>query len=330
MYGCVVTGADGISDMPSRGFYSRCRFMGGGTARVAFRRPAISETVSCNFEHCVFDGFDTVFDATSTGDDTGYFQVRNCIFRNCDKVFLETAATAYRHYFILGNKAWNASGTYDLFDFNGSDLGYASNDMWPFGTVDVLAEDPFVDAAGGDYRIKAASGLVDTAEPMYDNAGLPFGIDVGAYDVVPVEDYPDPEDVRHDVDYKNGVMTGTCHVPVPADVRHGEAVDATTGTCHVPPAADVRSGVPVESTVGTCAVPANTDTKHGVPVDDTLGTCHVPPAADVRFDVDVAQTVGTCHVPDPEDVKRGVAVESTVGTFDARRDLTFKDESSVS
>jgi len=66
-----------------------------------------------------------------------------------------------------------------------------------------------------------------------------------------------------------------------------------------------------------------------VDVDDTTGTCHVPAAADVRVDVDVDDTVGTCVVPDPEDVKRDVPVDATVGTFDARRDIIFKDESSV-
>lgn len=225
---------------------------------------------------------------------------------------------------FLGNRYYAVTNPFSAY------LDQLNEHMDPWLGFEEIASDPFVDAANGDYRVTQASGLIDTALPMNDSRGTALCVDVGVFDITPVEDYPDEDDVRFGVDYKSGVMTGACHVPVPADVRHGEAVDATTGTCHVPPAADVRSGVPVESTVGTCAVPANTDTKHGVPVDDTLGTCHVPPAADVRFDVDVAQTVGTCHVPDPEDVKRGVAVESTVGTFDARRDLTFKDESSVS
>lgn len=225
---------------------------------------------------------------------------------------------------FLGNRYYAVTSPFSAY------LDQLNEHMAPWYGFTEITSDPFVDAANGDYRITQASGLIDTALPMYDSQGVPLCVDVGVFDITPVEDYPDEDDVRFGVDYKSGVMTGSCHVPISADVRHGEAVDATTGTCHVPPPADVRSGVPVESTVGTCAVPANTDTKHGVPVDDTLGTCHVPPASDVRFDVDVAQTVGTCHVPDPEDVKRGVAVESTVGTFDARRDLTFKDESSVS
>ena len=330
--GCTFLAAGGVIYYPSQGQFLRCLFIGGASAQTAISHSGSNPEVTPLFDHCVFDGFALAFDATTTNDNGGFMNVRNCIFRNCAKLFLDTSSTAYRHYFIYGNKVWNSSGTYDLFDFNSddSDFGYASNDMWPFGTVDILADDPFVDAANGDYRVTSASGCIDAALPLRTQYGTVIGTDIGMVEVVQEEDYPDEEDVRFGVDYKSGVMTGTCHVPIPADVRHGEAVDATTGTCHVPPAADVRSGVAVESTVGTCAVPANTDTKHGVPVDDTLGTCHVPPAADVRFDVDVAQTVGTCHVPAPEDVKRGVAVESTVGTFDARRDLTFKDESSVS
>ena len=312
MYGCVVIGTDQITHGPNRGFFSRCLFKGSGSG-TAIYGPGYSNEIGSNFEHCVFDGFALVFDDTDSTN-SGGFNVRNCIFRNCAKIFLDTSATAYRHYFIYGNKAWNASGDYNLFDLNSndSDFGYASNDMWPFGTVDILADDPFVDAENGDYRVTSASGCIDAALPLRTQYGTVIGTDIGMVEVVAEEDYPAEEDVRKDVDYKNGIYTGTLELPAPGDVRDGTDYDAPTaeqtGTCHVPAASDVRSGVDV---------------------DDTTGTCHVPAAADVRVDVDVDDTVGTCVVPDPEDVKRDVPVDATVGTFDARRDIIFKDESSV-
>ncbi len=312
--GCTFLAAGGVADLPYRGQFLRCLFVGGESAQTAISRPGSLSSVTPLFDHCVFDGFALAFDATSTSDDTGFVNVRNCIFRNCAKLFLDTSRAAYRHYFIYGNKVWNSSGTYDLFDFNsdGSDFGYASNDMWPFGTVDILADDPFVDAESGDYRVTSASGCIDTALPLRTQYGAVIGADIGMVEVVPEEDYPDEEDVRKDVAYKSGILTGTLVLPSTGDVRNGTDYDAPTaqqtGTCHVPAASDVRSGVDV---------------------DDTTGTCHVPAAADVRVDVDVDDTVGTCVVPDPEDVKRDVPVDATVGTFDARRDIVFKDESSV-
>jgi hypothetical protein len=260
--GCTFLSAGGVADIPYRGQFLRCLFLGGASAQTAILRPGLSPEGTPLFDHCVFDGFDLAFNATSTGDDTGFFNVRNCIFRNCAKLFLDTSTTAWRHYFIYGNKAWNASGNYNLFDLNSndSDFGYASNDMWPFGTVDILADDPFVDAANGDYRVTSASGCIDTALPMYTQDGTPIGADIGMVEVVPTEDYPAAEDVRDGVDFKNGVYTGTLALPAPADVRNGTDYDAPTaeqtGTCVVPAPADVKSGVAVDATVGTLAYSA--------------------------------------------------------------------------
>ena len=39
--------------------------------------------------------------------------------------------------------------------------------------------------------------------------------------IVAEEDYPAEEDVRKDVDYKNGIYTGTLELPTPGDVRDG-------------------------------------------------------------------------------------------------------------
>jgi hypothetical protein len=262
--GCTFIAAGGVMQSPSRGQFLRCLFVGGESAQTAISRLGTSESVTPLFDHCVFDGFALAFDATSTGKDTGFVNVRNCIFRNCAKLFLDTSVAAYRHYFIYGNKVWNASGTYDLFDFNSddSDFGYASNDMWPFGTVDILADDPFVDAENGDYRVTSASGCIDTALPLRTQYGTVIGADIGMVEVVPEEDYPDEEDVRKDVDYKNGIYTGTLALPAPGDVRDGIDYDAPTaeqtGTCVVPDRADVKLGVPVDDTTGTLGyVPRN-------------------------------------------------------------------------
>ena len=257
--GCTFLAAGGVTDIPYRGQFLRCLFIGGAFAQTAISRPGTSESVTSLFDHCVFDGFALAFNATSDGDDTGFVNVRNCIFRNCAKLFLDTSKAAYRHYFIYGNKAWNASATYDLFDFNSndSDFGYASNDMWPFGTVDILADDPFVDAENGDYRVTSASGCIDTALPLRTQYGTVIGTDIGMVEVVAEEDYPDEEDVRKDVDYKNGIYTGTLELPAPGDVRDGTDYDAPTaeqtGTCAVPDRADVKLGVPVDDTTGTLA-----------------------------------------------------------------------------
>ena len=229
--GCTFLATGGVIGSPARGQFLRCLFIGGASAQSAISRPGTSELVTSLFDHCVFDGFALAFDATGSND-TGFMNVRNCIFRNCAKLFLDTSVTAYRHYFIYGNKVWNNSGTYDLFDFNSddSDFGYASNDMWPFGTVDILADDPFVDAENGDYRVTSASGCIDTALPLRTQYGTVIGTDIGMVEVVAEEDYPAETDVRNGVDYKNGLMTGDCHVPVAADVRVGTDVDHTVGT----------------------------------------------------------------------------------------------------
>ena len=262
--GCTFLATGGVIDYPTRGQFLRCLFVGGESAQTAISRPGTSPEVTALFDHCVFDGFALAFNATSTVDDTGFVNVRNCIFRNCAKLFLDTSKAAYRHYFIYGNKAWNASATYNLFDFNSddSDFGYASNDMWPFGTVDILADDPFVDAENGDYRVTSASGCIDTALPLRTQYGTVIGTDIGMVEVVAEEDYPAEEDVRKDVDYKNGIYTGTLELPTPGDVRDGTDYDAPTaeqtGTCAVPDRADVKLGVPVDDTTGTLTyVPRN-------------------------------------------------------------------------
>lgn len=276
------------------------------------------------FAHNVFDGFNGGLVLKGDNSPSGFWF--NNIFSNATNgiVLTNDLATNTDHALLfLGNKYYNVTNPFSAY------LDELDVLMAPWLGMEELSNDPFVDRANGDYRVTQASGLIDTALPMYDYAGTPFGADIGAFDVVPVEDYPVAANVRHGVSYKSGILTGTCHVPGPADVRHGVAVDNTTGACHVPPAADTRLSVPVEGTVGSCAVPVAADVRHGVDVDDTTGTCHVPAAADVRLDVDVDDTVGTCAVPDSEDVKRDVPVDATVGTFDARRDIIFKDESSV-
>jgi hypothetical protein len=53
---------------------------------------------------------------------------------------------------------------------------------------------------------------------------------------------PPESDVRKDVDYYSGAKTGTCAVPVPADVKAGVAVDHTVGTLIIRAINKVLSG----------------------------------------------------------------------------------------
>lgn len=125
---------------------------------------------------------------------------------------------------FLGNRYYNVTNVFSAY------LDQLNEHMAPWYGFAEVTSDPFVDAANGDYRITGGSGLVDTALPLADSAGTLFGVDVGAFEVVPLEDYPAETDVRNGVDYKNGLMTGDCHVPVAADVRVGTDVDHTVGT----------------------------------------------------------------------------------------------------
>ena len=147
---------------------------------------------------------------------------------------------------------------------------YDSNEMWPWGTVDILAADPFEDGDNGDYRIDSdsagAAACMASAFPgkLYDD-GLsgtihPFARDLGLYQTTLEEDYPAAEDVRDGVFFDNGLYEGTLALPAISDVRYGTDFDAPstpqTGTCHVPAATDVRSGVAVDHTVGTLGIAA--------------------------------------------------------------------------
>lgn len=71
-------------------------------------------------------------------------------------------------------------------------------------------------------------------------------------------DYPAITDVRLNVDYDSGVLTGTAAIPGAGDVRLGVPTDATIGTLAVVPASDTRLGVPTDATVGDY-VPADED-----------------------------------------------------------------------
>lgn len=71
-------------------------------------------------------------------------------------------------------------------------------------------------------------------------------------------DYPTEADVRLNVDYDSGNLTGSAAIPGASDVRDGVAVDATTGTAAIPGASDVRENVPTDATVGNY-VPAIED-----------------------------------------------------------------------
>jgi len=64
-------------------------------------------------------------------------------------------------------------------------------------------------------------------------------------------DFPNESDVRLNVDYDSGNLTGSAAIPGPSDVRDGVAVDDTTGSAAIPGENDVREGVAVDDTTGT-------------------------------------------------------------------------------
>lgn len=108
-----------------------------------------------------------------------------------------------------------------------------------------LASDPFVNAAGGDYRVKSSSLAAGAAWPQ-SWPGLPNtgnARDIGAAQNALTTDYPLEADVRLGVDYAEAAKTGTLAVPVAGNVRAGVAVDNITGTLGIPTAGNVRSGV---------------------------------------------------------------------------------------
>lgn len=251
--------------------YQYCVFRFLGTTPVAAFVHASTSSTHDVWAHCVFDGFSTVLDAsrTTTGS-TGYALLLNNILRNiAGPIIRDSTSVNSRNYIVAGNKVWNASGVYgtagDLFDVGGGMLDhYDSNEMWPWGTVDVLAADPFEDGDNGDYRIDSdsagAAACMATAFPekLYDDGSgtvHPFARDLGLYQTTLEADYPDAEDVRDGVFYNSGLYEGTLALPAVTDVRHGVPFDAPaveqTGTCHVPAASDVRTGVDVDHTVGT-------------------------------------------------------------------------------
>ena len=83
----------------------------------------------------------------------------------------------------------------------------------------------------------------DTTKYQLDET---FGVDgTSETGSLPSPDLPDEADVRDEVDYDNGNLTGTCVVPQAANVRETVPVDATIGTLHVPNVdpTDVRAGV---------------------------------------------------------------------------------------
>ncbi len=63
-------------------------------------------------------------------------------------------------------------------------------------------------------------------------------------------DYPVESNVRLNVDYDSGNLTGTLAVPAASDVRDGIAVDDTVGSAAIPSPNDVRDGIPTDDTVG--------------------------------------------------------------------------------
>ena len=183
------------------------------------------------FANNVFDGFNggLVF----KGDNTPSGIWLNNIFANATNgVVLTNDLTDNTDHALLflGNRYYNVTNVFSAY------LDNLNSHIEPWLGFTEITSDPFEDAANGDYRITGGSGLVDTALPLADSAGTLFGVDVGAYEVGPIEDYPAETDVRNGVDYKNGLMTGDCHVPVAADTRAGTAVDHTVGTMieHVP------------------------------------------------------------------------------------------------
>lgn len=108
-----------------------------------------------------------------------------------------------------------------------------------------LASDPFVNAAGGDYRVKPGSLAAGAAWPPSwpGLSSTTNARDIGAAQNALTIDYPVEADVRLGVDYAEAAKTGTLTVPVAGDVRAGIAVDNTTGTLGIPTVGNVRSGV---------------------------------------------------------------------------------------
>lgn len=269
-YGCKFSGPRYVSfaGPGAPELYLQCVFNGGGVT-PAFRRACASEGDSTFFLHCVFDNYSNILDCyRATSGSVGVLSLLNCVFRDISgAVIIDPAEASARHYLVGGNKIWNSSGTYaDLFQLHTLSDHYDSNEMWPFGTVDILTSDPFEDAAHGDYRLNDTVGggackAIGFPGRLFDDGVTtpePFARDVGVYQSLPEIDYPIAQNVRDGVTYGNGLYEGTLELPAVADVRHGTTFDAVavekTGTCHVPIPGDVRQGVSVDHTVGTLEV----------------------------------------------------------------------------
>ena len=246
------------------------------------------------------------------------------------------------------NKAWNASGTYNLFDIGLTTHKYASNQMWPWPTIDILSADPFKNASGGDYRLDDESvgagecrALAWPQFPYRDGVTQThnFARDIGPYQTPIESDFPDEKDVRDGVAYNKGVYLGRMTVPTPTNVRNGITYDAPvsvqTGTCHVPGPSHVRDGVPIDHTIGVLDIPIPRDVREGVDYDNEThtGELVVPATTNVRhgtvYDAPVAPKTGTCRVPVPADVRINVLVDHTYGTLNPSRQVVFEDLSHV-
>ena len=239
-------------------FY-RCVFQNIGTnVPDAFANVCNSLTAYANFanlpsvnywNHCVFDGYNVLLVQSGDAERPAYCAtLSNCLLRNCRGVLLESNSTHAWHYMFMGNKIWNSDGVYNpeggvegqlfyLYDDLANGLDTTIN-VWPWAPIEILSSDPLVDPANYDYTLDQDSvggqECIAKGVPFQMYSDIPgdahiFNVDIGAYQA-PVEqpDYPDESDVRHGVVY--GAHTGTCYVPLPADVLEDVPVDDTVGT----------------------------------------------------------------------------------------------------
>ena len=199
----------------------------------------------CVIANCVFDGFPVGIAPYRSTSGEVYGTAFNNIFLNCTTAIKadQTDFKQTRQSCSFFNNAVSGGAI---------SSGFGNDGELPDCLGFQLIGSPF---QAGTYELSDTTdggACKNSAAPTRIQHGNTLNrLDVGAVQSLIEVDYPAQSDTRFGVVYDNGLMTGTCHVPVAADTREDTLVDHTTGTLAVPPRASVEYGVATDNTTGT-------------------------------------------------------------------------------